>query len=648
MAKAKAKADVTRTINHWFGLVEDKWARRYHGMQRCLKAIGDHGELPVGDKTIRSALYGDIHLSPFEVFVLDLPVVQRLREVSQMGMLPLVYPEAKHSRFDHSLGVLFNIQKMSAELGIRVDSRDYRNLTAAAILHDIGHGPYSHAAEVWQDSLGLQAVPDFGNRKAKTAPAAYKIYGNVDTSNAARHEANALNIIFDHPVLVNMINRGISNGNVLRIGTPDGPDSEPRTDTLGLRSLLKKLRTDPAVISSMIVGDTNAGRFVPLINGPVDADKLDYYQRDAYFAGAGLTGTDVEYIIHNMRLGEDKHGVLRVCWPPKAMNDLLHALFSREFFYAGTGLHPVSRVANALLAVAFLEAYRFILLATGEDGQDTPYRLLAYLPFVEDGDIRSLLSEVAAMRIGDPDVDTSAQIVEGLLERVMERDLFKRATLSGDERGKLNERFQKEADPQPVKKAKRQTKKPLSVDPGMLYMVSHSRKKTADPAENRLMILDWAWKKENRNLNDKGFSDKIYETWGKIKRGNHKLTTENAIYVLQPGELARDTKNIVATPLWVALGTEARKLSDGLVAYQSTLSQVQFIVPSGLAHQDCCTEEIGQWAANFGTAYHEFKNRPNSEWLLEYKAQEGHRLGPPQPDDRAYMDFLLRLVKKLK
>lgn len=682
---------------HWFARVEHQWAQRYYGMQRCLEATAHNKELPTKSKTIRSAVYGDIRLSASEAFLLDLPVVQRLREISQMGMLPFVYPEAKHSRFDHSLGVLFNVQKIAAQLDYQPTSYQYTNLVAAAILHDIGHGPYSHACEGWQESMGIRKVPDFGNTvyAADSAPNAYQIYGEIDTSNAKPHEQNALNIIFDHPVLIDMINRGIANSSNLRTQSTEKQSSESNTcleSSLGLQSLLKNLHLDPVLISSMIVGDIRKGSLVQIINGPLDADKFDYYQRDTYFAGAGITGTDVDYIIHTMVMKNDRDGTPRICWPTKTLNDLLHTLFSREFFYANIGFHPVSRAATALLAVAFFEAYRFISLTTRDDGGNAPYRLLAYLPFVEDGDIRSLLWEVAALRTGDPNIDSSAEIVEDLIGRLTNRDLFKRLTLSGVGRAKLNAQFHEEFErastatnsakgqPEPAaiaadlpsaeslvqereKNESNEKVDPRSVvttqgngqlkplTPGLLYMVSPAQSGKASRAGDRVTILDWAWRSENLRPNDDGFLEKIQKDWGYTDATRDKLETENILYILQPNKPTSEPETYVATPLWDALGSEAMKLSNGLVGYQSTMAQVQLLASHQFKVNDLMSNESEekQVVTDIAQAYGFYAASAGEPLPPEYKNDKGQRLGPAQLDvGQPYLEFLKKLAEDLQ
>ncbi len=96
-------------------------------------------------KFIRDSVYGDINLNPFEVRIMDMPQFQRLRRIKQLGLIGLIYPGATHTRFEHSVGTMNLGSKLSEELGLEKDEIEL--IRASALLHDIGHGPFSHVSE---------------------------------------------------------------------------------------------------------------------------------------------------------------------------------------------------------------------------------------------------------------------------------------------------------------------------------------------------------------------------------------------------------------------------------------------------------------------------------------------------------------------
>ena len=102
-------------------------------------------------KFIRDSVYGDISLNKFEERIMDMPQFQRLRRIKQLGLIGLIYPGATHTRFEHSVGTMNLGSKLSTELGLPDD--DIELIRASALLHDIGHGPFSHVSE------GVLSVP---------------------------------------------------------------------------------------------------------------------------------------------------------------------------------------------------------------------------------------------------------------------------------------------------------------------------------------------------------------------------------------------------------------------------------------------------------------------------------------------------------
>jgi len=101
-------------------------------------------------KLFRDPLHGYVQVSKEPLPVVDSREFQRLRRISQLGVSKLAYHGAEHSRFGHSVGVYHTFQNMVGQLvthGLHVDELDLLAGTAAALLHDIGHGPFSHALE---------------------------------------------------------------------------------------------------------------------------------------------------------------------------------------------------------------------------------------------------------------------------------------------------------------------------------------------------------------------------------------------------------------------------------------------------------------------------------------------------------------------
>ncbi len=121
--------------------------------------------LPPND--VRDPVHGYIHLEPLQWRIIDTPLLQRLRRIRQLAFTSLVYPGATHTRFDHTLGVAHIASRIAAATNMNDDER--RLLGLVAILHDIGHGPFSHLAEQAlleiSETLSGTSIPDDAHEK---------------------------------------------------------------------------------------------------------------------------------------------------------------------------------------------------------------------------------------------------------------------------------------------------------------------------------------------------------------------------------------------------------------------------------------------------------------------------------------------------
>ena len=199
-------------------------------------------------KRIYDPIHRFIELDAGEVGLLESPVVQRLRRLRQLGLAYLAFPSAEHSRFSHALGAFAIGTRAFDELAARTPewfdgpadaAHRRKTLRAALLLHDLGHGPFSHACEA---VLGI------------------------------KHEARTAAIL----------------------ALPD------------LRAAIAALDVDPDAVLGLIVGDPAADPVLrELVSGPnLDADRMDYLLRDAYFTGVGVGTYDVDQLVASLRVLE--------------------------------------------------------------------------------------------------------------------------------------------------------------------------------------------------------------------------------------------------------------------------------------------------------------------------------------------------------
>ncbi len=138
-------------------------------------------------KIINDPVYGFIQFQhPLLLRIIEHPWFQRLRYIKQMGMAPIVYPGAIHTRFQHSLGACHLITKALTVLkskGIAISEEEFVGTQIAILLHDIGHGPFSHALEftlldgITHEQLSIQIMEAFNlqwDGQLTTAIAIYK------------------------------------------------------------------------------------------------------------------------------------------------------------------------------------------------------------------------------------------------------------------------------------------------------------------------------------------------------------------------------------------------------------------------------------------------------------------------------------------
>ena len=119
---------------------------------------------------MRDPIHGFIKLSEKEKNLIDTQVFQRLRRIRQLAMTFLVYPGAVHTRFDHSIGVMYVAEQICTKLrelnSTKICDEDIDRVRLAALLHDVGHGPFSHVSEYLLDAYALDRT-DMGHMREK-------------------------------------------------------------------------------------------------------------------------------------------------------------------------------------------------------------------------------------------------------------------------------------------------------------------------------------------------------------------------------------------------------------------------------------------------------------------------------------------------
>ena len=180
-----------------------------------------------------------------ELKIIDTPIFQRLRRIRQLSGAHLIYPGAQHTRFEHSLGVM-HIASMAgqalAEKGV-VSFDDIQNLRLAGLLHDIGHGPFSHLFE------------EIFEEKRKIS-----------------HEDLGRDIIL-------------------------------KTE---IGDIISKNGFDKKLVTKLAFGDSKLQFMNEIISGALSADMMDYLLRDGYFTGAEHAKIDHHRLTHSLDVYKNK------------------------------------------------------------------------------------------------------------------------------------------------------------------------------------------------------------------------------------------------------------------------------------------------------------------------------------------------------
>lgn len=216
------------------------------------------------------------------------PEFQRLRRIKQLGTTYVTFHGAEHSRFNHSLGVYEIVRRMVNKMEDRPEWNEEERLVClcAALLHDLGHGPFSHSFE--------------------------KVF-------ALDHEVFTQKIILEET----HVHR------VLRKVSDDFPER--------VAQVIAKTYEDKLVIS--------------MISSQIDADRMDYLLRDAYYTGVSYGQFDMERILRVMRPTKDE-----IVIKSTGMHAVEDYIMSRYQMYWQVYFHPVTRSAEVILTKIFHRA----------------------------------------------------------------------------------------------------------------------------------------------------------------------------------------------------------------------------------------------------------------------------------------------------
>lgn len=252
------------------------------------------------DRIVVDSIHGAIELTELERRVIDTASFQRLRHLKQLGLGHVTYPNATHSRFAHSLGVLAIMTRVlrAAKDGMPLDDDAEQDLRLAALLHDVGHYPYSHLMERLDDAMLTE------DRVAQ--PATQRAI--IDIKAAVPYP--------DHEALGRLI---VTQQNDLLQAIGDAGRADRVADLF-----TRGRAADP--------------QRSKLLHSSLDMDRLDYLIRDARAAGVPYGEVDINYLLNNLRVSPT--GMVGIDF--KALPAAEHFLFARYFMHRTVYYHKTT------------------------------------------------------------------------------------------------------------------------------------------------------------------------------------------------------------------------------------------------------------------------------------------------------------------
>lgn len=291
--------------------------------------LGDYQPRRIrSNKVIRDTAFGFNVYYPHEINILDSPLLQRLRSIRQTSLAYYTYPSAVHSRFEHSLGATVIVARMIEALKARklthLDDHAVCETRLAALLHDSGHGPFSHGTELifqsYKEIIDVQKeVPQLKSNAAHEI-LSYLIVNSKKFSELWRNITSLYDPIpHDYPCNL--------------------ADIEPKT------------------IARMIIGEhpkPELRYLSQMINGPHDADKFDYITRDGYFTGL-TTAIDIDRFFLSLSITrkDNRSKEVSMCVDVSGVTALEQLLFNKMQLFASVYHHHKVRSAFQALQSLF-------------------------------------------------------------------------------------------------------------------------------------------------------------------------------------------------------------------------------------------------------------------------------------------------------
>ncbi|HBF11373.1 HD domain-containing protein [Thermotoga neapolitana] len=313
-------------------------------------------------KVSRDPVHSEIYLYPLEILVADTKVVQRLRFLSQLAGATMVYPGATHTRFAHSLGTM-HIAGIYAR-NLFDDHSRIRLIRLAALLHDVGHGPFSHQFD----------------------DVVFKKYGYEDGHDEFRDRLILEKLPEEMKRVYNTYNSRLKRA-----------VEEDVTKTVGDLPIEEAFQEIAKRVVEIFRGEETGSVDFNVIQGPLGADRLDFLLRDSYHSGVGhFAPMNVDRVLRNS-LVRVKDGKEILCYHVKVVDNIYSILFSRFMMYKNVYFHKTSRAADLMIQEMLSYACEILNLEERLKDLDeflelTDYSILKELEMKGDERVKKLIN----------------------------------------------------------------------------------------------------------------------------------------------------------------------------------------------------------------------------------------------------------------
>jgi len=239
---------------------------------------------------IRDPIHGFISLDDLEAKVMQTYEFQRLKFISQLGTTSWVYPGSTHSRFEHSLGVFYLAKAVLAKLRLfspNIKEDDEKIFGLASLLHDIGHGPFSHfgeEAKLFKEGINHELMGEAIIRESELQKILSKVFGS----------------------------EGIERIVFIICGARGKPLSE----------------------TDIFLSD--------LLTGQAGIDRMDYLIRDSHYTGVTYGKCDLPRLLETIRYDTENN----LYWEEGGIHTLEQFIFARYFMFKDEYFHKTRKILD--------------------------------------------------------------------------------------------------------------------------------------------------------------------------------------------------------------------------------------------------------------------------------------------------------------